>query len=239
MKKSIALILASTFTASVAFATFADDTKKPATPDTKQTEKRERKADGEKKTDKKDEKKTEGTAKAVIGEAAPNFTLKTTDGKDWSLTDAKGKIVVLEWCNPQCPACQGVSKDGTVTSMLTDLKAIDSNVVVVFINSSADVPSSLEATGAYLKEHKIDVPALLDTDGSVGKLYDARTTPHCFVIDDKGVLRYNGAIDDAKGGKKATMNYVVNAVKQIKGNETVSPDTTTPYGCSVKNKGKN
>ena len=208
MKKSIALILASTFTASVAFATFADDTKKPATTDTKQTEKRERKADGE--------KKTEGTAKAKIGEAAPNFTLKTTDGKDWSLTDAKGKIVVLEWCNPQCPACQGV--------------------FVVFINSSADVPSSLEATGAYLKEHKIDVPALLDTEGSVGQLYGARTTPHCFVIDDKGVLRYNGAINDARGGKKATTNYVVNAVKQIKGNETVSPDTTTPYGCSVKYK---
>lgn len=237
MKRTLVLALVSTLTASVALSTFADDTK-PAAP-AKHAEKGDHKHEGTKpeakKEEKKDEKKAE-MAKAEIGKAAPNFTLKTTEGKDWSLTDAKGKIVVLEWCNPECPACQGVSKDGTVTTMLTDLKGIDSNVVVVFINSSAASQTSLDATGAYLKEHKINVPALLDTEGSVGKLYDARTTPHCYVIDDKGVLRYSGAINDAKGGKAATMNYVVNAVKQIKGGETVSPDTTKPYGCAVKYK---
>jgi peroxiredoxin len=231
MKKSFALVLASTLTAAVAFSTFADDKKAPAT-DTKQTgdhagHKHDAKAEGEKKT---------AVTKAEVGKAAPNFTLKTTEGKEWSLSDAKGKTIVLEWCNPDCPACQGVSSDGTVAKMLTDLKAIDSNVVVVFINSSAASPSSLEKTGAYLKDHKIEVPALLDTEGSVGMMYGARTTPHCYVIDDKGVLRYTGAINDAKGGKKAEMNYVVNAVKQIKAGETVSPDTTTPYGCSVKYK---
>jgi alkyl hydroperoxide reductase subunit AhpC len=120
--------------------------------------------------------------------------------------------------------------------MMTDLKAIDSNVMVVYINSSAARPESLSATAGYLKEHKIEVPALLDTEGKVGMMYGARTTPHCYVIDSKGVLRYQGAIDDAKGGKKGEMNYVVNAVKQIKAGETVSPDTTKPYGCSVKYK---
>lgn len=229
MKKTLALVLASTLTASVAFSTFADDKKAPATGDHA----------GHKHETKADDKKAPAAGamtKAEIGKAAPNFTLKTTEGKEWSLTDAKGKIVVLEWCNPDCPACQGVSSDGTVSSMLTELKAIDSNVVVVFINSSAASPASLEKTGAYLKEHKIEVPALLDTEGTVGQLYGARTTPHCYVIDDKGVLRYNGAINDAKGGKKGEMNYVVNAVKQIKAGETVSPDTTKPYGCSVKYK---
>jgi protein-disulfide isomerase len=168
MKKSLALVLASTLTASVAFATFADDTK-PAAP-TKETHKTEgdkkhdrgetKKADG-KKADgtKADGKKTEKTAaKAEVGKAAPNFTLKTTDGKEWSLSDAKGKTVVLEWCNPNCPACQGVTTDGTVANMLTELKKLDSEVVVVFINSSAADQSSLDKTGAYLKEHKVDVP---------------------------------------------------------------------------------
>lgn len=233
MKKTIALVLASTLTASVALSAFAGDDK-PAAPATKHAEKGEHKAEHKAET-KKDEKKAEMT-KAEVGKAAPNFTLKTTEGKDWSLTDAKGKTVVLEWCNPNCPACQGVTSNGTVSSMLTELKKLDSNIVVVFINSSAADQKSLDGTAAYLKEHHIDVPALLDTEGSVGHLYGARTTPHCFVIDDKGVLRYQGAIDDAKGAQKATMNYVVNAVKQIKANETVSPDTTTSYGCGVKYK---
>ncbi len=214
MKKAFSFVLASALVASVAVTAFADDKKAPAAVDTKKVE----------------------VTKAEVGKAAPNFTLKTTDGKEWSLTDAAGKIVVLQWCNPECPACVNVSTDGTVAKMMTDLKAIDSNVMVVYINSSAARPESLSATAGYLKEHKIDVPALLDTEGKVGMMYGARTTPHCYVIDDKGVLRYQGAIDDAKGGKKGEMNYVVNAVKQIKAGETVSPDTTKPYGCSVKYK---
>lgn len=224
MKKNLFTLLAvSGLAATCAFATFAQDTAKPGKdPATKQTDRAA-----------KDEKKAERSASKVeIGKAAPNFTLPTTDGKQWSLSDAKGKVVVLQWVNPQCPVCVRVMEDGTVASALKELAAMD--VVYVAINSSAAVPASLDATGSYLASHKVAIPALLDRDGAVGQMYDARTTPHLFVIDASGVLRYSGAIDDGNPGTKGTTNYAVNAVKQIKAKETVAPDSTRPYGCSVK-----
>jgi hypothetical protein len=86
-----------------------------------------------------------------------------------------------------------------------------------------------------MKEHKVDIPALLDNDGAVGLLYGAKTTPHCYVIDANGVLVYQGAIDNNDKGD-GKMNYVVNAVTQLKAGESVSPSETKPYGCSVKYK---
>lgn len=226
MNKTIGSLLLAGLAATFAVSAVATAQDNPGTG----TATKERKRDDAK----KDTPKDESRGKATVGQPAPNFTLKTTDGKDWSLSDAKGKIVVLEWCNPECPVCKNVVTDGTVSAMIKDTKAVASDVVFVMINSSAARPSSLDATGAYFKDAKIDAPALLDRDGKVGKMYGARTTPHCYVIDDKGVLRYQGAIDDGGQGKKGTMNYVVNAVKQIKAGETVSPETTKPYGCSVK-----
>ncbi len=231
MKKSIALVLASTLTAAVAFGAFAGDKDTGTKTGDKHAAQKHETKTGEAKTDKKAE-----TTKVEIGKAAPNFTLKTTEGKEWSLTDAKGHIVVLEWCNPECPACQRVTSDGTVAESIKGAKDAASDVVYVMINSSAASESSLKATAGYLKEHHVDVPALLDSEGKVGMMYGARTTPHIFVIDDKGVLRYQGAIDDGGPAKKGTMNYVANAVKQIKAGETVAPDSTTPYGCGVKYK---
>jgi peroxiredoxin len=173
--------------------------------------------------------------KAEVGQAAPNFTLKTVDGKEWSLSDAKGKVVVLEWINPECPVCVRVMSDGTVAKTLSGVKEIYPDAVYVAVNSSAARQSSLDGTGEYMKAHKMDLPALLDSDGAVGKMYGAKTTPHCYVISPAGTLVYAGAIDDgANGGAK--MNYVVNAAKQLKAGETVSPGETKPYGCSVKYK---
>ena len=109
------------------------------------------------------------------------------------------------------------------------------DVVYVAINSSAARQSSLDGTAEYMKAHKMDLPALLDSDGAVGKMYGAKTTPHCYVISPEGTLVYAGAIDDgANGGAK--MNYVVNAAKQLKAGETVSPSETKSYGCGVKYK---
>jgi peroxiredoxin len=173
--------------------------------------------------------------KAEVGQPAPNFTLKTVDGKEWSLSDAKGKLVVLEWINPECPVCVRVMSDGTVAKTLSGVKEIYPDAVYVAVNSSAARQSSLDGTGEYMKAHKMDLPALLDSDGAVGKMYGAKTTPHCYVISPAGTLVYAGAIDDgANGGAK--MNYVVNAAKQLKAGETVSPGETKPYGCSVKYK---
>jgi peroxiredoxin len=232
MKKSIASLLLAGLASTLAVGTFAIADDAPAT----QAPAQDTKADKKDKKEEKREKKDGEKSKAKIGEAAPNFTLKTTDGKEWSLSDAKGKIVVLEWCNPECPACERVTSDGTVASMIKDAKGVTPDVVFVMVNSSARSQSSLDATAGYLKEHKLDVPAVLDTDGKVGRMYGAKTTPHCYVIDASGVLRYEGAIDDGNPGKKGANNYVVNAIKQIKAGETVSPEQTRAYGCSVKYK---
>ncbi|RLS91721.1 MAG: thioredoxin family protein [Planctomycetota bacterium] len=168
-----------------------------------------------------------------MGAAAPAFTLKTADGKDWSLSDAKGKVVVIEWVNPECPVCRGLVKDGTVAATEKGCKAAFPDVVYLAINSSASSKSSLDATGAYLKDNKLDVIGLIDTDGKVGRSYGARTTPHCFVINAEGVLVYQGAINNSQGGDGKT-NYVVDAVKQLKAGSTVTPSETKPFGCGVK-----
>jgi peroxiredoxin len=173
--------------------------------------------------------------KAKVGEAAPNFTLKDASGKAHSLADYKGRIVVMQWINPDCPVCRRVSSSGLVATMAKELKGIDSNIVHLTVNSTSGMAA--EKSAGYLKQNKIDAPALIDDDGTVGHMYGAMTTPHLFVIDAEGVLRYQGAFDDdPNGNKKDATNYVVNAVQQIKAGETVSPDYAKPYGCSVKYK---
>jgi peroxiredoxin len=188
---------------------------------------------GKDKTNKK--KGDKSTAKAQVGEPAPNFTLADADGKEHSLSDFKGKIVVLQWINPKCPVCVRCASTGIVQDMHEDVKGLDDDVVFLAINSTHWM--TVKDSAAYLKEKKLDMPGLDDQDGKVGRLYGAKTTPHMYVIDQKGILRYSGAIDnDRRGNKDDAMNYVVNAVSQIVAGETVSPDRTQPYGCSVKYK---
>lgn len=164
---------------------------------------------------------------AKVGESAPNFTLSDANGKSYTLSDYKGKIVVLQWISPLCPVCRGVASSGAVAKMAKDITALSSDAVHLTINSTHN--TTAETSAAYLKEHKIKAPALSDRDGKVGHLYDAKTTPHLYVIDAEGVLRYSGAIDDRKDN-----NYAVQAVRQIVAGDTVTPDTTKPYGCTVK-----
>ncbi len=119
------------------------------------------------------------------------------------------------------------------------VKALDKGVVWLAINTTYG--TTADENGLWIKRYDLKYPILLDVDGEVGRLYDARRTPHMFVIDTEGVLRYHGAINDnplsSKSPDDAT-NYVVNAVQQIANGETVTPDHTTPYGCSVKYKPK-
>lgn len=188
--------------------------------------------------------------KAEVGKKAPDFTLKTVDGDEVTLSDyhrktdddgnvvRKGKIVVLQWINPDCPYCRRVHSSGLVNEMVKNLKKVTDDVVHLEISSTHYMgPKKIKK---YQKEHDIDAPALLDRDGTVGKTYGAKTTPHMYVIDRRGVLRYQGAFDnDVRGKKKEDKrkNYVVNAVKQLEKEEKdVSPNKTKPYGCSVKYK---
>ncbi len=173
-------------------------------------------------------------AKAKIGEAAPNFTLTDTNGNEHTLADFKGKTVVLQWINYDCPVCRRITSSGLAKNMYKELKSMDENLVFLAINSTHNL--TVEKTAKYLKSHKLDVPALIDQDGTVGKMYGAKTTPHVYVIDGEGILRYQGAFDsDPQGNKKKDRtNYAVNAVKMMMAGETVLPDYVKPYGCSVK-----
>ena len=190
-----------------------------------------------KKESKKEAAKEMAKEMAMVGKSAPAFTLKDSAGKDVSLSDFKGKVVVLEWMNPGCPVCRGKMEDGSVAKMMADSKAITPDVAFLFINSTAATAGKPAESGEYLAQNKIMAPALIDGDGTVGHAYAAMTTPHCYVIDSKGVLVYAGAIDDQ--ADKNPKNYVVNAIQALKDGKDVSPATTKPYGCGVKyGKGK-
>jgi len=171
---------------------------------------------------------------AKVGEKAPAFTLTDINGKEHSLKDYAGKIVVLDWVNPECPVCKGAHKDGRIPNMIKDLEK--EGVVFLAVNTTwnTNAEKNKEALDAYGIEYTV----MLDTDGKVGKAYGAKTTPHVYVIDTEGVLRYQGALDNVGGASvkegMEVQNYALNAVKQIKAGETVTPDSTKSYGCSVK-----
>ena len=177
--------------------------------------------------------------KAKIGVKAPAFKLKDLNGKEHSLSDFKGKTVVLEWFCPTCPFSGGKSgrsihSTGQVKKLMANMKKADENAVYLLIDSSTAkmrmTPEQLIAKDKeVVKQLDITAPILIDTDTKVAAAYGARTTPHCYVIDGEGVLRYMGAFSD-----QAETNYVLNAVTAIKNGSTVSPTEKRPWGCGVK-----
>lgn len=178
-------------------------------------------------------------AKAKVGEAAPAFTLTDADGKSHSLADFKGKTVVLEWHNPECPFVkkhysgnmQGQQKDAT-----------GKEVVWLTVNSgAAGKQGSLDgaAAKAYIADKSAAPTAyLMDASGDTGRAYDAKTTPHMYVIDGDGTLRYAGAIDSKPTADTADIasatQYVSQALAELSSGKPVSTPVTQPYGCSVK-----
>lgn len=177
---------------------------------------------------------------AEVGKPAPAFTLPGADGKSHSLSDAKGKITVLEWTNPECPFVIKFDKSGEIQKLQKEITA--KGVVWYRINSSnAQNPGAQTVAQAadYNTAHKVAATAtLLDPEGTVGKLYGARTTPHIYVINAEGTLVYNGAIDDAPTKASADVagakNYVRQAVDEVLAGKAVSTPQTKPYGCGVK-----
>ena len=178
---------------------------------------------------------------AEIGKAAPAFTMKDTDGKSHSLSDFKGKIVVLEWFCPTCPFSGGngrrsIHNNGAVKELMTDLKGVDTEVVYLLVDSST---AKMRMTAEELSKKDAEVkkaigiqsPILIDADTSVAKAYGAKSTPHMFVIDADGILRYHGAFSDQK-----KTNYVLGAVKAIKAGTTVEPSYVKQWGCGVRYK---
>lgn len=170
---------------------------------------------------------------AKVGAPAPAFTLKDERGKEHSLAQYKGKIVVLEWTNPECPFVQ---RHYEADTMDKTLKASDPKKVVwLAIDSTSH--NTPDKSAAWKAEQKITYPILQDPDGKVGKAYGAKTTPHMYVIDEQGVLQYAGAIDDDPRGRDATpVNHVRNALDAVSAGKALKTNSSKPYGCSVKYK---
>lgn len=181
-----------------------------------------------------------GGAGAKVGSAAPDFKLSDNNGKTQSLSAYKGKYVVLEWTNKDCPFVKKHYGSGSMQA--TQKWAKDKGVVWLSVISSA--PNSqgyltpAEANDLIKKEGINSKAIVFDSDGKVGRAYGAKTTPHMFVIDPKGVLIYNGGIDDKPTPDKASLatakNYVKAALEESMAGKAVSVPTSQPYGCSVK-----
>jgi peroxiredoxin len=181
-------------------------------------------------------------ATPTVGAPAPQFTAKDLDGKDVKLSDLKGKFVVLEWHNQGCPFVVKHYDSGNMQKVQKELTA--QGVVWLTVISSAPGKQGY-VTPEQEKKYLTDKSAaptnvLLDPEGTLGTLYGAKTTPHMFIIDDKGVLVYAGAIDDKSGTSQSEVatarNYVLAAYGEAKDGKPVTTSSTAPYGCSVKYK---
>jgi peroxiredoxin len=174
------------------------------------------------------------------GAPAPDFSLKDLDGKAVHLADYKGKIVVLEWFNPECPFVKASHTKGSLVSYAQT--AMKKGVVWLSINSSAPGKqgSGVDKSRAAVATFKLQNPVLLDESGTVGKAYGATNTPHLFVIGKDGKLDYKGAIDNSPDGEGGSpqggklVNYVDQALNDLAAGHAVQVPSTKAYGCSVK-----
>lgn len=184
-----------------------------------------------------------GTANAAapeIGKMAPDFETTDITGNAFKLSDHKGSIVVLEWTNHQCPFVMKHYGSGNMQKLQKETTA--KNVKWISINSSADGRQgnvTPEKAAAILTEKGASPSvSILDPTGTIGKLYDAKTTPHMYVINAEGTLAYAGAIDSNASPNPTTIegadNYVVAAVDELIAGKDVTTSQTQPYGCSVK-----
>ncbi len=174
------------------------------------------------------------------GTAAPDFTVIDTSGKPVSLSSFKGKLVVLEWTNHDCPYVRKHYGTGTMQQLQRDATA-DGVVWLSVISSARGQQGHVEALEAdKLTADRKAAPTavLLDTDGKVGRLYGASTTPHMFIIDRAGALAYMGGIDDKPSSSPDTIKtarpYVREALAALRDGKPAATTSTRPYGCSVK-----
>jgi hypothetical protein len=179
---------------------------------------------------------------AEVGKPAPDFSAKDIQGKPESVSQYKGKIVVLEWNNPGCPFVQ--KHYGTHNMQALQQYAQGKGVVWIAINSGAPGKEGyMDASQAKAYIAKVgghEDAYILDPEGKIGMLYGAKATPHMFVIDTNGVLAYEGAIDSKPttdwDDVKTADNYVRDALNALLSGKSVAVPQTRAYGCSVKYK---
>lgn len=167
---------------------------------------------------------------------APEFALKNYDGSTVRLSDYKGKIVVLEWLNYDCPFAKYVHEHKPTMADLAE-KYRKKGIVWLAVNSTNY--ATKKQNKAFAVGHEIRYPILDDHSGKTGRAYGAKTTPHMFIINAKRKIVYNGAIDNAPlgrkpGGGKEVVNYVDRALAEVLAGKKVTIKKTSPYGCTVK-----
>jgi len=176
---------------------------------------------------------------APAGQAAPAFSAQTASGAAIDLSDFAGQTVVLEWTNHDCPYVRRHYNAGHMQGL--QARAADENTVWIQVISSAPGEQGhVQADQALaLNTERNAVPAhvVLDPEGDLGRLYDARTTPHMYIIDGDGVVQYAGAIDDQprpRANSPEPVDYVGLALTAVAAGEPPDPAETQPYGCNVK-----
>ena len=177
-----------------------------------------------------------------VGQGAPDFSLKDATGKTVKLSDFRGKHVVLEWTNPNCPYVRKHYNSGNMPA--TQKEAVDKAVAWLAIDSTEKASWEYMEPAkvvAWQRERRAQPSALLlDEEGTAGRAYGARTTPHMYIVDPQGRLIYAGGIDsiassDPEDIKKA-VNYVRQGLNEALAGKPISAATTRPYGCSIKYK---
>ncbi len=179
-------------------------------------------------------------ASAEIGKAAPDFTLADMQGRPVSLSSYRGKVVVLEWVNPECPFVVKHYESGNMPALQKNAAA--EGVVWITINSARpDAQGDYDASQVAAWSRKNGAaPAVYcrDSDGKVGRLYGAKTTPHMYVIAADGTLVYHGAIDSIRSAKQSDIakatNYVTASLEALSAGRPVETAATQPYGCGIK-----
>lgn len=180
------------------------------------------------------------SAAPEVDAPAPAFSGRSANGETISLDQFKGKTVVLEWTNDGCPFVQKHYETGNMQKSQADVVA-SGGVWITVISSAPGKQGHVDAARASELTRSRDARpdhVILDESGTIGAAYAAKTTPHMFVVDAQGILRYDGAIDDQPSANHATVdkaqNYVVAAFQNVMKGEAVAVKQTKPYGCSVK-----
>ena len=174
------------------------------------------------------------------GAPAPDFSLTDSNGQTHSLSDFSGKHVVLEWINPDCPFV----KKHYVGNHMQSLQSNNAANGVIWLSIASSAPgkqghySGDQWNEILARDNASPTALLLDPSGEVGRLYDAKTTPHMYIVGPDGTLIYQGGIDNNRSANPADIegatNYVQVALDQALAGEVISENTTKPYGCSVK-----
>ncbi len=179
---------------------------------------------------------------ARVGEAAPDFTATDSNGRTHHLADYKGKYVVLEWHNQGCPYTKKHYESGNMQRLQKEWtgKGVVWFTVISSAPGTQGYVTASEENDYAKRMHATPSAVLLDPEGNLGHLYAAKTTPHMYIIDPKGTLLYNGAIDDHPTADAsdipASRNYVSAALQEALSGKPVADAATRPYGCSVKYK---